>query len=128
MAPDPKGRLIVSDQDGSLYRVTVGKTADDTKVEKIDLNIGMAQGLLWALDSLYVVVNGGAAQGSVLYRVRDTNGDDKLDDVKLLKRFEGGGEHGPHAVRLGPDGKLYVIGGNFTKVPAGIEPSSPHRN
>jgi putative heme-binding domain-containing protein len=128
MTPDPKGRLIVSDQDGSLYRVTVGKTAADTKVEKIDVNIGMAQGLLWALDSLYVVVNGGAAQGSGLYRVRDTNGDDKLDNVTLLKRFEGGGEHGPHAVRLGPDGKLYIIAGNFTNVPSGVDPTSPHRN
>jgi putative heme-binding domain-containing protein len=128
MTPDPKGRLIVSDQDGSLYRVTAGKTADDTRVEKIDVNIGMAQGLLWAEGSLYVVVNGGAAQGSGLYRVRDTDGDDRLDDVALLKRFEGGGEHGPHAVRLGPDGKLYVIAGNFTKVPIGIAPTSPHRN
>jgi putative heme-binding domain-containing protein len=128
MTPDPKGRLIVSDQDGSLYRVTVGKTADDTRVEKIELNIGMAQGLLWVFDSLYVVVNGGAAQGSGLYRLRDTNGDDRLDDVELLKRFEGGGEHGPHAVRLGPDGKLYIVAGNFTKVPAGVDPGSPHRN
>ena len=59
MCVDPKGRLIVSDQDGKLYRVTpptLGQTAG-AKVEPIEADIGEAQGLLWAFDSLYVVVN-----------------------------------------------------------------------
>ncbi len=128
MTNDPKGRLIVSDQSGGLYRVTVGSSASDTKVEKLDVAIGQAQGLLCAFDCLYVTVNGSAAQGSGFYKVRDTDGDDRYDEVKLLKRFNGGGEHGPHGIRLGPDGKLYVIAGNFTKVPEGIDPHSPHRN
>lgn len=118
MAVDPKGRLVVSDQDGSLYRIDVGPTAQDTRVERLSVGIGMAHGLLFAFDSLYVVVNGSAAQGSGLYRVRDTNGDDQFDEVKLLRKIEGGGEHGPHAVVLSPDGKsLYVSGGNHTKLP-----------
>ena len=118
MTPDPKGRLIVSDQYGPLYRVTPGKSAADTKVERLKLDIGDAQGLLYAFDSLYVVVNGKAAQGSGLYRVRDTNGDDQFDEIKLLQKFAGAGEHGPHAVILSPDGKsLYVCAGNHTKPP-----------
>lgn len=118
MAVDPKGRLLVSDQDGALYRVTVGPSAKDTQVERMSIAIGMAQGLLFAFDNLYVVVNGGAAQGSGLYRVRDTNSDDQFDEVKLLRKIDGNGEHGPHAVVAGPDGKsLYVIGGNHTKIP-----------
>lgn len=128
MTSDPKGRLICSDQSGPLYRVTPGEDAESTKVERLDLDIGAAQGLLWAFDSLYVVVNGGAAQGSGLYRCRDTNGDGELDNVTLLKKIEGGGEHGPHAVKLGPDGKLWVIAGNHTKPPQGFDPASPHRN
>jgi putative heme-binding domain-containing protein len=128
MTSDPKGRLICSDQGGPLYRVTPGKDAESTKVEKLDLKIGEAQGLLWAFHSLYVVVNGGAAQGSGLYRCRDTNGDGELDTVNLLKKFEGGGEHGPHAVKLGPDGKLWVIAGNHTRTPKDYDPNSPHRN
>ncbi|MGE5195110.1 MAG: c-type cytochrome, partial [Deltaproteobacteria bacterium] len=92
------------------------------------LAIGDSQGMLYAFDALYVVVNGDAAQGSGLYKVRDTDGDDTFDEVTLLKKFEGGGEHGPHAVRLGPDGALYVIAGNFTKPPAGYDRLSPHRN
>src|SRR5262249_45076081 len=99
MTPDDKGRLIVSDQSGPLYRVTPGPDEEETRVEKFDLPIGDAQGLLYTHRSLYVVVNGGAAQGNGLYKVRDTNGDDMFDEVTLLKKFEGGGEHGPHAVR-----------------------------
>src|SRR5437762_817429 len=61
MCVDPKGRLIVSDQYGGLFRVTppaIGKV-DDLKVEKLPIDLGEAQGLLWAFDSLYVVVNRG---------------------------------------------------------------------
>ncbi len=74
--------------------------------------------MLWAFDSLYVVVNTGGKFASGLYRVRDTNGDDVLDKVEQLRKLEGNGEHGPHAVVLAPDGKsLYVVAGNGTKVP-----------
>lgn len=132
---DPKGRLICSDQGGYLYRVAVGKTADDTRVEKIDQPIGMAQGLLFAYDALYIVVNGGGikgpdgkANGPGLYRLSDTNNDDRFDKLEKLATFPGGGsEHGPHAIRKGPDGKLYVIAGNFTKTPQPQSPNSPFR-
>ena len=115
---DPKGRLIVSDQYGSLYRITppaIG-SADEAKVEKIPVEIGMAHGLLWAFDSLYVMVNSPDREKNGLYRVRDTNGDGELDSVEFLKHLDGDGEHGPHAVLLAPDGKsLYVVCGNNTK-------------
>jgi putative heme-binding domain-containing protein len=116
---DPKGRLITSDQYGPLYRITppaLGGKAEDTKVEVLDLPIGEAQGLLWAFDSLYVVVNRGKKYDSGLYRVRASKGGD-LDEVKLLHKIPGGGEHGPHAVLLTPDGKgLTVVCGNGTKM------------
>ncbi len=120
MTVDPKGRLIVSDQYGKLYRVTPPAPGGDpatTKVEPIEVALGEAQGLLWAFDSLYVVVNKGAKYQSGLYRVKDTNGDDALDAVELLRPLDGGGEHGPHAVIPSPDGKsLYVVAGNATKL------------
>src|SRR5690348_4962228 len=43
---DPKGRLIVSDQYGSLYRITLpaaGSSAE-VQIEKIPVEIGMAHG------------------------------------------------------------------------------------
>ncbi|WP_439620609.1 c-type cytochrome [Gemmata sp.] len=117
MCTDPKGRLIVCDQYGGLYRVTpppVG-TTEGTKVEPIPAKIGQAQGLLWAFDALYVVVNG---KDSGLYKVTSSKTDDTLDTVELLRALEGGGgEHGPHAVMLHPDGKrLTVVCGNQTKL------------
>ena len=121
LAVDPKGRLIASDQYGKLYRVTpppIGGPAGEIKVEPIPVEIGEAQGLLWAFDSLYVVVNASGKFQSGLYRVRDTDGDDVLDKVEQLRKIEGNGEHGPHAVALAPDGKsLYVVAGNATKLP-----------
>jgi putative heme-binding domain-containing protein len=136
MTPDPKGRLYVSDQNGALYRVTLPSGEKKIAIEKVALDIGGAQGMLWAFDSLYVVVNGGREPNtSGLYRLRDTNGDDKLDELKKLKRFlnrtgdgPAGSEHGPHAVVLGPDKKLYVVAGNFTSLPEGLSPNSPVQN
>jgi dienelactone hydrolase len=120
MTVDPKGRLIVSDQYGKLYRVSpppVDSKGAEIGVEAIDVPIGEAHGLLWAFDSLYVVVNRGHRYDSGLYRVLDTNNDDRLDKVELLRKLDGGGEHGPHAVILAPDGKsLYVVAGNATNL------------
>lgn len=117
------GRLIASDQGGTgLYLISPGTSMTPTKVEKLPVELSGAQGLLWAFDSLYVMVNGGAKSG--LHRVRDTNGDGILDTAEHLKHVPGGGEHGPHAVILAPDGKsLYVCAGNHTDLPAGVEKS-----
>jgi glucose/arabinose dehydrogenase len=136
MTVDPKGRIIASDQTGYLYRVTVGQTPADIKVEKIDMPIGHAQGLLYAFDALYVVVNGAGIKGpdgknnnSGLYRLTDTDGDDKYDKLETLTKIDGAGEHGPHAIRLSPDKQsLYLVAGNFTKTPKPLNPQSPHKN
>ncbi len=116
LAVDPKGRLITSDQYGKLYRVTTGE--NPVRVEPIDLPVGQAHGLLCAFGSLYVMVGEGGFKGNGLYRVRDTDDDDRYDSVELLTRLEGGGEHGPHAILPHTDGKsLTVVCGNHTKLP-----------
>ncbi|MCB1120368.1 MAG: DUF1080 domain-containing protein [Verrucomicrobiae bacterium] len=116
MTFDERGRLIAGDQHGDLYRADV--TRRPVRVERLDTELGAAQGVLCAFGALYVVVNGDRAEGSGLYRARDTDGDDRYDDVVRLKAFDGAGEHGPHAVVLGPDGTdLYVVAGNHTPLP-----------
>ncbi|MGI9243879.1 MAG: family 16 glycoside hydrolase [Verrucomicrobiales bacterium] len=116
MAVDDKGRLYCGDQGKQgIFRITLGD--GDPLVEKVPADISGAQGMQWAFGSLYVCLNGGKP-GSGLYRLSDSNGDDKLDKVETLRRFDGGGEHGPHAVVLAPDGEsLFVIGGNHTRPP-----------
>ena len=125
IAFDGKGRLLASDQgDKGICRITLpaaGERGGETRVERLDFSkcevqpTG-AQGMLWAFDSLYFSINGGP--GSGLYRARDTDGDDQFDQCVKLKDFRGGGEHGPHALRLSPDGqRIFVICGNHTKPP-----------
>jgi putative heme-binding domain-containing protein len=120
MCVDPRGRLIVSDQYGPLYRITpppLGGKSADTKVEKLPFPIGEAQGLLWAFDSLYVVVNKGQKYASGLYRIRGDKNGELNGQVESLRPIHGGGEHGPHAVLLAPDKKsLFIICGNQTKM------------
>lgn len=124
---DPQGRLIASDQqDKGLYRITPSPIGSNepTKVEKLKVDMTAVQGFLFAHGALYVSVNGGP--GSGLYRLKDTDGDDQFDEVKKLREFRGGGEHGPHALRLGPDGQsIYVIAGNHVLPPFEVERKTP---
>ena len=128
MTIDDRGRLIVSPQDSKqpLLRLTLDERGQVARTETIDLGVGEAMGLLFAMDSLYANAKG--PQGPGVYRLKDSDGDDRLDHVEFLKAMAGGGEHGYHAIRLGPDQKLYVMNGNHTKVPDSISASSPHRN
>ncbi len=126
LAVDDRGRLIASDQKGALYRLTVPEVGhgNAAKVEQIHLDIGMAMGLLYAHDSLYVMVNGRSADGPGLYRLRDTNHDDQFDSVELLRAIEPPGNpgagHGNHAIVLGPDEEsLFIVCGNMAGFPAG---------
>ncbi|CAH0996135.1 hypothetical protein EMA8858_02265 [Emticicia aquatica] len=131
MTFDNKGRMITSDQYGFLYRLKIPAiNSGSTKpiIEKLKIGndttaIGAAQGLLYAFNSLYIVVNNYPSKTlpktSGLYRLQDTDGDDQFDKLTLLKELKGDGEHGPHSVILSPDKKsIYVVAGNFTTPPA----------
>ncbi|HTH49834.1 MAG TPA: c-type cytochrome [Candidatus Limnocylindria bacterium] len=128
MTVDPKGRLIVSPQGGEpMERITLDEAGHVAKVETIDLPVTGAMGLLCAYDALYV--NGRGAEGYHLYRLTDTNGDDKYDRVELLRKWEGGdGEHGAHGIVKGPDGHLYIVCGNFVDVPTDLAPTTRVKN
>ena len=130
LASDPRGRIYASDQqDKGLVRITPTPLdgARPTVVERVPAAISGAQGMLWAFDALYVVRNGGpGGDASGLYRVTDSDGDDALDKVEKLRAFPGGGEHGPHAILLAPDGKrLVIVCGNHTKPPFAVKELTP---
>ncbi|MEA3209243.1 MAG: hypothetical protein QOE70_2300 [Chthoniobacter sp.] len=141
MAIDARGRLYLSPQGaipesgfakeskwGGLWRVTLDAEGHIAAWEKVPVPVGDSMGMLWAFDSLYV--SGQGPEGRGIYRLKDTNGDDTLDAATLWKAVPGGnGEHGAHALVLGPDGKsIYIVHGNATPLIDGVAPDSPYRN
>ena len=123
MTIDAQGRLIASDEKNKgLYAITppaIGSPAESIKIEKLPIEVGGAQGLLWAFDSLYIHV-----EGKGLYRAQDTDDDGNVDTAKLVMPSVGSGGHGQHAIALAPDGKsLYVAAGNHTDLPTELTSS-----
>ena len=120
LCTDNKGRLIVSDQFGKLYKITPpqpGNTLAQTDIKPLNVDIRAVNGMVWAFDALYVGVNDYERKiPSGLYRISDSDGDDELDKVEMLRAMEARGDHGVHAVVPSPDGKsLFLITGNSTK-------------
>ncbi len=130
MAIDKKGRLIISPQSDRqpLLRITLNRDGQVAEVEPISAPLSQAMGMCYAHDSLYV--NGHGPSGTGLYRLIDANHNDQFDtnEVHFLKKFQGEGEHGYHAVVAGPDGMIYVMNGNHTKLPEGTRTNSPFKN
>jgi putative heme-binding domain-containing protein len=122
---DGKGRLLGADQYGGIYRITPAPAnAPDaeaaTKVEPLKTEIKGIHGLIYAFDSLYVMVGEGPQKG--VFRLTDTKGDDQFDKAELIVPLDGSGEHGPHSFQVSPDGKsLFFCAGNHTKPPAQID-------
>ncbi len=129
MTVDPKGRFIISPQQGEipLLRMTVAGN-QVAKVEPLGVSLRNAMGLLYAHNSLYVNCQGPDGMG--LYRLVDKNKNDQFEEneIQLMSKFDGKGEHGYHAVVLGPDNMIYVMNGNHTKLPEALSPLSPHKN
>jgi putative heme-binding domain-containing protein len=112
MTFDARGRLLLS-QEGGPVLLCVKKDKDGVYQEVVDYctQVRNCQGMCWVGDALLLVGDG--PKGTGLYRCRDTKKADKIDEVTLLHKFQGGmGEHGPHAVIHGPDNWIYVVVGN----------------
>jgi putative heme-binding domain-containing protein len=114
---DDHGRIYASDQYGGLYRFmppAPGQPLTAANVEKIPAEIRGVNGMLFAYGALYVGVNDYEKQiPSGLYRITDSNSDDTLDKVEMLREFDAGSDHGVHAILKTPDGKgLFLVTGN----------------
>jgi len=115
MAFDPRGRLTIAREDKGLLRMTLDdQRRSVVSVESINSDLEECRGLLYAYHALYVSANNSKG----LYRLQDTDEDDRFDDVRLLRQFPGGVGHGRNDLALGPDGLIYAIHGDSVDVPS----------
>ncbi len=120
LCTDDRGRILVSDQYGGLFRFApppAGKPLATAAIERVPAKVRAINGMVWAFGALYVAVNDYEKQiPSGLYQVTDSNGDDQLDRVELLREMTGQGDHAVHALMPTPDGQgLYLVCGNASK-------------
>lgn len=122
MAWDDKHRLIVgSHNTDQIFRLTIPSVGsnDPVKVESIGVNVGANEGVLYAFNSLYFDANRSTTMRPGIYRVTDTNRDDKYDKVTVIRNVQpgrgggAGGDHGTHDLKLTPDGtRISFVAGN----------------
>ena len=125
MTFDNRGRLIVGRDDVGLARICL---QDQSKIdyELINESLRHCRGVLFAHDSLYV----SATDSNGIYRIRDADGDDHFDEIKLLKKMDYRSRygHGPNQLVLGPNGMIYLANGNDVSFPEGTSSDSPYRD
>jgi len=123
---DPNGAPCLSIERGPIVRLydDDGDGRYDRR-ETITPQMSNCQGLYFHKDALYAVGVGPEKDG--LYRLTDTDGDGVFETAELIRGVadRGMGEHGPHAVALGPDGRLYYNNGNHSHLKPPIDPASP---
>jgi putative heme-binding domain-containing protein len=129
LCTDDKQRILVSDQFGGLYRFPAplpGRPLDPSTIQRVSAEIRAVNGMAWISNALYVGVNDYEKKiPSGLYRLSDSDDDDHLDKVELLRAIEAKGDHGVHAVVPSPDRQsLFLVCGNGAK-PTTVAPSSP---
>jgi len=131
---DPQGRIIVAREKSGLIRLSLGSSGVEN-IEVINKDLPEIRGVLFAHGCLYVNSNTHNVRKSPrdrtggLYRIRDTNGDDQFDEIKLLGERTATGGHGRNDMTLGPDGKIYLIGGDSVATPKefiDLTPSIPN--
>lgn len=128
MAFDEFGQILASRENGPLLLMR-----DDNKDGLLDTvttlcdKVKNCQGILAISGKVFVIGDG--PEGTALYRLADEDHDGSIDSVESMIKFTGEmGEHGPHALALGPDGLIYMVAGNFTRVGRKCETSSPYHD
>ncbi|RBP37651.1 putative heme-binding domain-containing protein [Roseimicrobium gellanilyticum] len=130
MTFDSQGRVVVS---GPGYIKTLmtdpAAPADAPKAKQAVLFSEVpksgAQGLCFVGNDLY------ASGDGAVWKFTDANGDGAADGppVEFVSGLKTGGEHGVHNIIQGPDGWLYIIGGNDSGISETLNniPTAPIR-
>lgn len=123
MAFDPTGRLVLGMEKKGLLRLAFSNP-DQPEVaaaQVIDDTLEECRGLLFAHGWLYANAN----RSKALFRLRDADDDGVFEEKQELLRAEGGYGHGRNHVKLGPDGRIWIVQGNNVLLPSNLSPESP---
>jgi hypothetical protein len=119
--PDRRAEFFVTDQDGD------GSLTDGQLPKFEDLRGAQGMNFL-APGDLLLHCRGPEDLGDGLYRLKDTDGDDRADErIQVMPSRGGIGEHGPHAILTGLDGFQYLLYGNHSAPDVEYEADSPLR-
>lgn len=124
---DSRGDLVIAREQGPI--VTLYDADEDGRFDRevqFSEEVGTSQGIFF--DGPNLLVAGHGPEGVGLYRVIDSNGDSRGEQVELIERAWGSiFDHGPHTVFFGPDGYLYWTQGNGSGIFEAFHPASPLR-
>jgi putative heme-binding domain-containing protein len=123
LAFDPQGRLVIGregrDKHRGLLRLTLPRAAGESIYsESLDDTLNEPRGLVFRSNDLFVNANNDLS----LFRLTDT-GDGRYAQRALLRTSPGHVGHGRNALAFGPDGHLYSIHGNDTRLPDDFDPA-----
>lgn len=126
MAFNADGDILASQEGGPLMLIRKNEAGAYDRIAPYCEQLRNIQGILPMGHRVFVVGDG--PDGGALYLMSDKNSDGVGDELTTLIKFEGAiGEHGPHTVRLGPDGLLYLLSGNFAHpASSAVQPNSPY--
>ena len=128
---DDRGRVYASDQGPRLFRITpppIGSNIEPV-VELVSEVWGHSQGMTFIHGALYSIQHGDhhpeRFRPDLLLRIRDSDGDDRLDAAETLIEFPRATgdaanwyEHSYHAVIAAPDGRsIYLVSGDRNGLP-----------
>ncbi len=127
------GQLLLSQEGGPLLIADLvaqspGENQPVQKQVRVFCNeVSSCQGILPLNGDVFVTGEG--PDGQALYRLADKDGDGQAEIADTLLKFTGElGEHGPHGVSLGPDGMLYVVVGNESRLKNTVSRRSPYQS
>ena len=126
MSFDEFGNILASRENGPLLIAFTSKDKKpEVQVKIYCKEITNCQGILAMNGDVYATADG--PEGAALYRLKDHDRDGAADSVEAILKFKGKmKEHGPHGLRLGPDGLIYMVCGNETQLVDPPLASSPY--